>query len=596
MKSITSEQLRERFLQFFESKGHVRIPSAPLVPENDPSVLFTTAGMHPLVPYLKGQPHPAGKRLVDVQKSLRTTDIDEVGDATHATVFEMLGNWSLGDYFKKEAITWSWEFLTSPQWLSLPPERLAVSIFAGDADAPIDEEAQRVWRELGIPDTRIARLGKEDNWWPAGGKHPGPQGPDTEMFYWTGPEPAPETFDPSDKRWVEIWNDVFMQYNRTPEGTYEPLPQQNVDTGMGLERVVMVLGGHQSIYEIDSFIPLMELINKDTQVDDVRQKRILADHIKAFTFVLGDEIPIVPSNTDQGYIVRRLIRRAIVASRHLEMGRRTSEVLLAGMNIVIEQYGSAYPSLRNRHSAAQENLRLEVEKFDATIDRGLRELDRIIKSRQSGDVLSGQEVFSLYETHGLPYEVTAEIAAQGGLSIDESAVKQQFEEAFATHKEKSRTAAAGKFKGGLADHSEQSIKYHTATHLLHQALRTILGPHVLQRGSNITPERLRFDFVHPNKLTAEELKSVEDLVNAQIATDLQVDRQEMTVAEAKAAGALGLFEHKYSDRVTVYSVGDFSREICGGPHVEHTGTLGHFKITKEESASAGTRRIKAILE
>ncbi len=595
MLHMSTNELREAYQRFFEERGHMRIPSAPLVPENDPSVLFTTAGMHPLVPYLKGQPHPAGKRLTNAQKSLRTTDIDEVGDATHATVFEMLGNWSLGDYFKKEAITWSWEFLTSSEGLGIAPERLAVSVFAGDADAALDEEAENTWRSLGVAQERIARLGKEENWWPAGGKHPGPQGPDTEMFYWTGSEAAPVTFDPTDRRWVEIWNDVFMQYNRTVDGTYEPLPQQNVDTGMGLERVIMVMGGHASIYDIDSFTPLMQLLRSVVTADDERSLRILADHIKAFTFVLGDEIQVVPANTDQGYVVRRLIRRAIVAGRQLQIKRPISEVLLEGMNLVIEQYGSAYASLQQGKTEAQTNLRQEVEKFDATIDRGLRELDRLLKGRRSGDVLTGQEVFSLYETHGLPYEVTAEIAAQNGLSIDQEATKKEFEQAFAAHKEKSRTAAAGKFKGGLADHSEMSIKYHTATHLLHQALQDVLGPKAIQKGSNITPERLRFDFSHSEKLTPDQLARVTQIVNEKIQADLPVTREEVTVEEAREAGARGLFSERYGEKVSVYRVGDYSIEICGGPHVERTGVLGTFRITKEESAGAGVRRIRAVL-
>ena len=589
MPTLSTNTLRELYLQFFESKGHTRIPSAPLVPENDPSVLFTTAGMHPLVPYLKGQPHPAGKRLVDAQKCLRTTDIDEVGDATHATVFEMLGNWSLGDYFKTEAITWSYEFLTTPAWLGIDPQHLAVTIFAGDNDAPLDTEAKATWQSLGIPAQRIAQLGKEDNWWPAGGKHPGPQGPDTEMFYWTGRGKPPQQFDPTDKNWVEIWNDVFMQYNRLPNGTYEALPQQNVDTGMGLERVIMALNGYASIYEADSYQLLLALINEQARVDDVKYTRILADHIKAFTFVLGDEVPVAPSNTDHGYVARRLIRRAVLAMRKLAIAQAPAHFLPIGMQLMREQYQAAYPSLSARAVEAGQALVLEIEKTMTSFERGTKKIGQILQNQQN---INGGQAFELYATYGLPIEITVELAGEQQATVDLA----QFKKELANHQRLSRTAAAGKFKGGLADHSTASIHFHTATHLLHQALRTVLGDHVLQKGSNITPERLRFDFSHPQKMTAEELQQIETLVNAQIAANLPVQRQEMTVAEAKELGALGLFEHKYGDKVSVYTIGNFSREICGGPHVEHTGILGKFKITKEEAAGAGIRRIKAVFE
>lgn len=589
MATMSTQELREKYLRFFESKDHVRIASAPLVPENDPSVLFTTAGMHPLVPYLKGQPHPAGKRLVDVQKCLRTTDIDEVGDATHATVFEMLGNWSLGNYFKKEAIEWSYEFLTSAAWLGIDPEYLAVTVFAGDNDAPLDTEAKTTWRSLGIPAEHIAKLGKEDNWWPAGGKHPGPQGPDTEMFYWTGKEKPPQQFDPTDKNWVEVWNDVFMQYNRLPSGTYEALPQQNVDTGMGLERVVMVLNGYPSIYEVDSYQPLISLISQQAQVNDVKYVRVLADHIKAFTFVLGDEITVIPSNTDQGYVARRLIRRAVLAMRKLNITQSPAHFLAAGMQLMREQYQEAYPSLQSRAIEADNALAAEIEKTIVSFERGTKKISEILQN--SKDV-NGEQAFELYATYGLPIEITIELAGEQQATVAIT----EFKKEFANHQQLSRTAAAGKFKGGLADHSEKSVQYHTATHLLHQALRTVLGEHVLQRGSNITPERLRFDFSHPAKMTPEQISAVEALVNKQIKADLPVQRVETTVAEAKQLGALGLFEHKYGNTVSMYTIGDFSREICGGPHVEHTGVLGTFKITKEEAASAGIRRIKAIFE
>lgn len=590
-EKLTSAQLREKYLSFFESKGHARIPSAPLVPENDPSVLFTTAGMHPLVPYLKGEKHPAGTRLADVQKCLRTTDIDEVGDATHATVFEMLGNWSLGDYFKREAIEWSWEFLTSEQWLGIDPRYLAVSVFAGDSDAPRDEESAKIWQEVGMPKERIAFLDKHENWWPAGGGQPGPQGPDTEMFFWVGDEAPPKEFNPEDKRWVEIWNDVFMQYDLTADGEYKPLPQQNVDTGMGLERTVMVLNGYSSIYEIDTFQPLMHLIGSKLKNHDERYMRIVADHIKAATFLLGDESPVVPGNTDQGYVLRRVIRRAVRSCRVLQV-ENTMALLREGVELMINQYGDIYPSLKQHREAIHGELQKEVERFESALARGLKEFEKALVGKTAGGVIAGQDAFRLYESFGFPIELTQELAAEHKLTVDLGG----FEEALKAHQEKSRAGAEQKFKGGLADHSTESIHYHTATHLLHQALRTVLGEHVFQKGSNITKERLRFDFSHPDKMTPEQIKATEDLVNEKIQADMAVTREEMTVEEAKKKGALGLFEQKYGEKVSVYTMGDFSCEICGGPHVTHTGELGRFKINKEESAGSGIRRIKAILE
>lgn len=592
MRSISTAELRELYQKFFESKGHTRIPSAPLTPEHDPSVLFTTAGMHPLVPYLKGQSHPAGKRLVDVQKCLRTTDIDSVGDATHATVFEMLGNWSLGDYFKREAITWSWEFLTGKEWLGIEPGYLAVSAFHED------EESAQIWRELGVPEARIAYMGVDDNWWPAyalggasAGKPAGPQGPDTEMFFWTGAGSPSEKFDPGDKNWVEIWNDVFMQFNRTPDGKLEELPQKNVDTGMGLERTAMVLNGLSSIYEIDSFQPLMELIDEAASSAGVRHKRILADHIKAATFILGDEHPVEPSNTDRGYVLRRVIRRAVRAARQLGIPK-IGELLQVGQAEMTKQYGEYYPSLRKHEKTAAAALQKEVAKFEAVLAEGLRRFQAAATGKLKGEVLPGGTAFTLYESYGFPIELTQEMAQEQGLTVDMGG----FEEALKTHQAKSREGAKQKFAGGLADHSEMSVKYHTATHLLHQALQDVLGTHAIQRGSNITPERLRFDFSHPEKMTAEQIEKVEKIVNENIQADLIVKRSEMTVEEARAKGALGLFGHKYAEKVSVYQIGDYSVEICGGPHVEHTGVLGKFKITKEESAGGGIRRIKAILE
>lgn len=592
MISIGTDELREKYLDFFESKGHVRIPSAPLVPENDPSVLFTTAGMHPLVPYLKGESHPQGVRLTDAQKCLRTKDIDEVGDGTHATVFEMLGNWSLGDYFKKEAIEWSWEFLTSPDWLGIDPEYLAVSVFAGDEVAPRDEESAQFWQEVGVATERITYLDKEENWWPAGGGMVGPQGPDTEMFYWTGEDQPPKQFDPEDNHWVEIWNDVFMQYNLASEGgVLEELPQQNVDTGMGLERVVMVLNGYTSIYEIDSFAELMSLISKYAMRDDLRHKRIVADHVKAATFILGDEHPVEPSNVDRGYVLRRLIRRAVRSARMLEV-ENIGNLLVEGTRIMIKQYGEAYPSLKKNEAYVIEQLKAEIEKFENVLASGLKNFEKFVEGKLKGGVLSGEDAFRLYESYGFPIELTEELASERGIAVDMGG----FEQALTSHQDKSREGAKGKFAGGLADHSEKSVQYHTATHLVHQALRDVLGDHVFQKGSNITPKRLRFDFSHPEKLTDEELQKVEAIVNEKIKDDLEVKREEMSVEEAKEKGALGLFEHKYGESISVYSMGDYSTEICGGPHVKHTGELGSFKITKEESAGSGVRRIKAVLE
>ena len=591
MKQLSSNELREAYQEFFEGKGHIRIPSAPLVPQDDPSVLFTTAGMHPLVPYLRGQVHPAGQRLTNVQKCLRTTDIEQVGDATHATVFEMLGNWSLGDYFKQEAIEWSWEFLTSVDWLGMEPNKLAVSVFAGDDVAPRDEDSAKFWRAVGIVEQHIAYLNKDENWWPAGGGAIGPQGPDTEMFFWTGREAVPDHFDTTDKRWVEIWNDVFMEFNRAESGNFTTLAQQNVDTGMGLERVIMVGQGAESIYEIDTFAPLMKLISSQTKVSDVRHQRILADHIKAATFVMADEHPVKPANSEQGYVVRRLLRRALRSSRVLEV-RDPATLLLAGADYVAQTYGSVYPSLVDNLEPAKQAMRDEVDKFDQVLKRGLKKFEAVLAAQNGGDVLAGEIAFKLYDTYGFPIELTQELAAEHKLSVDLAG----FARALKSHQQKSRAASIGKFAGGLADHSDQAVRYHTATHLLHQALRDVLGEQVVQQGSNITAERLRFDYSYSEKMTTEQVKKVENLVNAKIAADLPVTKREMTVTEAKQEGALGLFEKKYGERVNVYTIGDYSTEICGGPHVESTGELGTFRITKEQSVSAGIRRLKASLQ
>ncbi len=592
---MTADQLRIKFLEYFKLKGHTILPSASLIPEHDPTVLFTTAGMHPLVPFLLGEKHPGGKRLANIQKCIRTGDIDEVGDNWHLTFFEMLGNWSLGDYFKKEAIEMSWEFLTDRKWLGLNPQKIAVSVFVGDQDAPFDEEAYNHWRKIGIPEARIAKLGKEDNWWgPAG--ETGPCGPDTEIFYWSGNEPVPDKFDPKDKRWTEIWNNVFMQYNKTAEGKYVPLKQKNIDTGMGLERTVAALQGKASVYGTELFQPIIkkiiEIAGVPTSTADefysVNQKaiRIIADHLKAATFILGDPIGVTPSNLRQGYVLRRLIRRAIRYAKLI--GIDTKKDFAAPIaSAVIEIYKEVYPELAKNERRIFSELNLEEKRFEKTLEVGLKEFNKMLKD----GMISGKEAFILFSTYGFPLEMTRELVIEKGLEINEK----EFVEEFKKHQELSRTASAGQFKGGLSDASEETKKLHTATHLLHAALREVLGPHVKQRGSNITPERLRFDFSHPQKLSESEIKRISELVNQKIKEGLSVKCEEMSVEEAKKAGAIGLFEQKYGEKVKVYSIGDFSKEICGGPHVKNTKELGQFKIQKEEASSAGVRRIKAVL-
>lgn len=593
---ITASELRQKYLQFFASKGHKIINTASLIPENDPTVLFTTAGMHPLVPYLLGQKHPSGKRLTDVQVCIRTGDIDEVGDNTHLTFFEMLGNWSLGDYFKKEAIEWSFEFLTSEDWLNIPKEKLAVTVFKGEKNIPEDDEAAKMWHKLGISKDRIQYLGREDNWWgPAG--LTGPCGPDTEMFYWTGTEKPPKKYEPTDKRWVEIWNDVFMQYNKTADGNYEPLAQTNVDTGMGLERTLMVLNGKSTVYDTDLFSPILrkieELSGKKYGSDEETTKamRVIADHVRAATFILADRNGVTPSNVEQGYILRRLIRRAVRFGRNLGIdGLFTFDVA----EVVITIMKEAYPNLLEKKEFIHTELSREEEKFGKTIDHGLNLFTKLTaRLKAEGEIMiPAVEMFHLYDTYGFPPEMTKELALEAGFKVDEKG----FETEFKHHQEKSRLGSQIKFAGGLADHSVESTRLHTATHLLHKALRDILGTHVEQRGSNITPERLRFDFSHPDKMTKEQIQAAEDLVNKQISRDLPVHFEEMSFEEAQNSGAIGLFEHKYGDKVKVYIVGDFSKEVCGGPHVEHTALVGKFKIVKEEAVSAGIRRIKAIVE
>jgi len=588
---MTAKELRQKFLDFFKSKGHAIIPSASLVPENDPSVLFTTAGMHPLVPYLMGEKHPGSRRLTDVQKCIRTGDIDEVGDATHHTFFEMLGNWSLGDYFKKEAIKWSWEFLTSPEWLGLDKNRIAVSVFAGDEKAPFDEEAYELWKNLGIPEKRIAKFPKKNNWW---GMEKGPCGPDTEMFYWAGDaDKIPESFNDDNDLWVEIWNDVFMQYYKSAEGKYSTMKQTNVDTGMGMERVLSALNGFDDNYKTELFWPIIEKIQEisDKKYEDNQKSfRIIADHLKAATFIIADSV--TPSNVKQGYVLRRLIRRAIRHGKILGIpARNASHSDAGGENnfckiigkVVADIYKNTYPELEN--SKIFEELEKEEDRFRKTLAGGLKEFEKLT-------AITGKDAFNLYQTYGFPLEMTEELAKEKGIEIN----KIEFEEKFKKHQELSRTASAGQFKGGLADTSDATKKLHTAAHLMLAALRKVLGDHVLQKGSNITTERLRFDFSHPQKMTPEEIKKVEDLVNEQIQKNIPVVCEEMTVDEAKKQNAMGVFESKYGEKVKVYTINDFSKEICGGPHVDNTSELGKFKITKEESSSAGVRRIKAILE
>jgi alanyl-tRNA synthetase len=591
---MEAKELRRKYLAFFVGKKHAVIKSAPLIPENDPTVLFTTAGMHPLVPYLLGTTHPLGKRLVNYQKCIRTGDIDEVGDEVHLTFFEMLGNWSLGDYFKKEAIDYSFEFLTSAEWLAIPVERLAVTVFAGDADAPFDEEAWSHWRRLGIKEDRIAKCGKKDNWWgPAG--QTGPCGPDTEMFCWRSQvEPPPAQFDPKDSRWVEIWNDVFMQYNKTADGHYQRLANPNVDTGMGVERVTAILQGKPSCYDTELFLPLFQKLNElrapASPSARSRSEKIIVEHLRAATFIMADGI--YPGNVDQPYILRRLIRRAIREARQLGLTQSFTREMAAA---VINHYGEVYPELPRHQDKIGEELQREEDQFALTLEKGTREFEKLIArvpEHVQKKMISGKNAFYLYETYGFPLELTEEMAKEKGFSVDQEGYAQ----AYLRHQDLSRAGAEQKFKGGLADQSAATAGLHTATHLLHAALRRVLGNHVEQKGSNITADRLRFDFSHPEKMTADQIAAVEQLVNTAIQARWPVHCAEMTVAEAKQASAIGLFEERYGEKVKVFSIGDFSREICGGPHTDNTGSLGRFAITKEESSSRGVRRIKAVLQ
>lgn len=584
--------LKDTYLKFFESKGHKIIPSAPVIPENDPTVLFNTAGMQPLVPYLKGEPHPEGTRLTDVQKCFRTNDLDEVGDKTHHTFFEMLGNWSLGDYFKEDSIKWSFELLT--KHLNIPVERLAVTVFRGNDMIPADNESAKIWMEQGIPEERIAFLGEDDNWWP-NMEATGPCGSDTEIFYWRSNEEIPAKFDPENENWVEIWNNVFMQYMHNQDGTFTPLKNKNVDTGMGVERVTAILEGKTDNYKSSIWKDIIAKIEEVSgkKYDDeqyTRFIRIIADHIRAVVIILGDDAKIMPSNKDQGYILRRLIRRTIRYAKQLDIQIDSDwEQELA--KLVINEYKIYYKELERNEQFIMDALKNEKVKFNRTLEKGLREFEKITANIQ-GTVIDRDIAFKLYDTYGFPIELTEELAKEQGLTVDMDGFKAKFEE----HQAKSRAGSEQKFKGGLASTGEMETKYHTATHLLNAALKVVLGAHVHQRGSNITAERMRFDFTQDEKMTDEQKKQAEDLVNEYIKMAIPVERLEMPKEEAVKMGAECQFIERYPDIVTVYKIGDVSLEICGGPHVSNTSELGTFKIKKEEASSAGVRRIKAILE
>lgn len=594
---MTAENLRSKYIEFFLSHNHTHISGKSLIPENDPSALFTMAGMHPLIPFLLGEDHPAGNRLVNYQKSIRTVDIEAVGDPGHLTFFEMLGNWSLGDYFKEEAIAMSYEFLTDSRWLGLSSEDLSVTVFEGDALVPPDEESAAAWRSLGIPDDRIYYLPAEDNWWSAG--NTGPCGPDTEMFIDTGVAPCGEDCRPGCGcgKYFEIWNDVFMQYNRTAEGEYEPLARKCVDTGMGIERTVAVLQGKKSVFDTEVFAPIVDVIEQlagkrygENEEADL-SLRIVADHAKAAAFILGDEQGVKPSNLGQGYILRRLIRRAIRHGRKLDI---EGKFLRQPVEIVLDMYKEPYPELDRKASEVLAEIDLEEERFLKTLKKGEAEFQKLIPSLEKNPkrILPGRLAFKLYDTYGFPIELTEELAGEQGFAID----REGFDVAFAKHQELSKQGAEQSFKGGLADASVRTKQLHTATHLLHRALHIVLGDHVRQMGSNITPERLRFDFSHPEKMTPEQVEKVQTIVNEQISNNLPVSMEKMSIDEARTRGAYAFFDERYDENVKVYSIGDFSREVCGGPHVSHSGELGSFKITKEQSSSAGVRRIRAVLE
>ena len=589
---MKANELRNKYISFFKSKNHTEIGTSSLIPENDPSVLFTTAGMHPLVPYLLGEKHPGGQRLTDVQKCLRTGDIDEVGDACHLTLFEMLGNWSLGDYFKEESVTMSYEFLTKV--LGIPKEKISVTCFEGDDKVPKDEETARTWEKLGIDRDRIYFYGREENWWgPAG--ITGPCGPDTEIFYDTGKEKCGPECGPacSCGKYLEIWNNVFMAYNKDKDGNYHELEQKNVDTGLGFERVLTVMNGKDSVYDTELFQNIIkkieEISGKKYDETTKREFRIVADHLRASTFILGDDKAVTPSNMDQGYVLRRLIRRSSRELRKLGVeGTQMKDIA----KVIIDKYQEVYPELGRNQKFILTELEKEEQVFNKTLDKGLKAAEKIFEMIGDEQVLSGGLAFRLYDTYGFPIELTQELAREKGKKVDVEGFKNKFKE----HQEKSRQGAAQKFKGGLADNSEETTKLHTATHLLNAALRKVLGDTVFQKGSNINPERLRFDFSFDRKMTDAEIAEVSRLVNEAIKSGLSVICEEMTVDEAKTSGAIGVFGDRYDKKVKVYSMGDFSREICGGPHVTNTSELGNFKILKEQSSSSGVRRIKAVLE
>ena len=585
---MESLNLREKYISFFESKGHKQIPSAPVVPENDPSVLFNTAGMQPLVPYLLGEPHPYGKRLCDYQKCMRTNDLDEVGDVTHHTFFEMLGNWSLGDYFKKESITWSFEFLT--RVLEIPIERLAVTVFKGNDIVSPDNESANIWKELGISEKRIKYLGEDDNWWP-NMESTGPCGPDTEIFYFRSEDEVPEEFDTSDERWVEIWNNVFMQYNHNEDGTFTELPQKNVYTGMGVERVTALLEGKTDNYTSSIWYDIIKTIEKVAHLEykgHEKEMRIIADHIRSAVFISADPAGIKPSNTDQGYILRRLIRRAIRYAKKLDIDINSDweqQIALA----IIEKNKKYYKELEENKDVVLDVLKTEKVKFNRTLEKGLKEFEKII-NKVEGKTLDKDNAFRLYDTFGFPIELTVELAKEMGIEVDVNGFKEKFK----AHQELSRAGAKEKFKGGLASTGDVETQYHTATHLLNAALKVVVGPQVHQKGSNITHERMRFDFSCDHKLTDEEKQKTQDLVNEWIDKGYDVVKEEMKKEDAIKSGAECMFIERYPDIVTVYKIGDVSSELCGGPHVSNTSKIPHIKIKKEEAVSAGVRRIKAV--
>lgn len=597
-KNITIDELRSKYIDFFKSKGHVEISGRSLIPENDPTVLFTTAGMHPLVPYLMGEPHPAGTRLTDVQKCVRTGDIDDVGDASHLTFFEMLGNWSLGDYFKKESIAYSFEFLTDEKYLGIPIDKLSFTVFEGNEDAPRDEESASIWESLGVSKDRIFFLPKEDNWWgPAG--ETGPCGPDTEIFIDTGKPACGSNCRPGCNcgKYVEIWNNVFMQYHKNMDGSFSPLKRKCVDTGMGVERTVAMLQGKPSVYNTEAFTSIIKSIEDisgvkygDNEKTDI-SIRIIADHIRTACFILGDPKTTLPSNIGAGYVLRRLIRRAV---RHGKKLGIDDNFLSVPASAVIAQNAGFYTELKENETLILTELKAEEDKFLETLKKGEAEFEKMLPNllKNPKKIIPGRMAFKLYDTYGFPIELTEELASESGLTVN----REEFDEAFKKHQELSRAGSEQVFKGGLADHSEQTTAYHTATHLLHKALRMVLGDHVQQKGSNITAERLRFDFSHPEPMTDAEKKEVERLVNEAIKADLPVTMEVMPLEEAKKIGAMALFGEKYEDIVKVYKIGDFSTEVCGGPHVEKTGVLGNFVIKKEQSSSSGVRRIRAVLE